>query len=421
MLAIREKLPPQTDEELRICPFYRAPASALAYHRCITTPESTRVSSRYVAVYCTTHQHAGCGLFVDAQKSGRRGKLPYIVGRVDAVTSSVPPSVLVNQVTTDNAPAELVTASELRAQAQVDEQVPAQQTVKDHPGVDQEPARALGQGKDAVAYRKSVRANLPATAVPAEEESEAAGTSPTEPVVARLSRLLGEKIAWKARDDKGDESSGDAGQMRGGLGASGAVTGSKLGPAPNASPPRSHGIEGTRRAFGRSATVPATPTTRLTKPSKLGPTIAPTPSSLNGSDGIGCTRFVWEESHGRPEMEVNGLYYYEGGRYMVSFFEERLRQVTRIWSGDGVPLREARAYALEQMPDDAKRTRLASVSGGRLLEAYKSRVIVDSGLFLEITGRVHGGESDLVSVVYRVPSGRVEWVVVEVGGPALER
>ena len=421
MLAIREKLPPQTDEELRICPFYHAPDRALAYHRCITTPESTRVSSRYVAVYCTTQQHSGCGLFVEAQKGGRRGKLPYIRGRVDADAASVPLSVPVNQATTEHAPAELVAASGLRAQAQFDEQVPTQQTAEGQPGVDQQPVRALGQGEDAVTYRKTLGTNLPATAVPAEEKSDAAGTPPSETVVARLSRLLGEKIAWKARDDERGEPSEDSGQMQGGLGGSGAVTGSRHGLVPKASSPRSIGFEGTRTAIGRSATLPATPTTRVTKPPKRGPTITPAPSSPDGREGIGCTRFAWEASHGRPELEVSGLYYYEGGRYMVSFLEERLRHVTRNWSGDGVPLREARAYALEQMPDDAKRARLASLSGGRLLEVYKSRVIIDSGLFLGITDRVHGGESDLISVVYRVPSGRVEWVVVEVGGPALER
>lgn len=109
-------------------------------------------------------------------------------------------------------------------------------------------------------------------------------------------------------------------------------------------------------ATGTSLPTVLPPTRTAARP----PTMTPFPTAKPVvSNGIGLTRLEWEQRHGRPFYTYENYVRtaYEGGQYLVEFYDDRVIGITRRWPPGYAP---ALADALKEgqllLPSDVQQT-----------------------------------------------------------------
>lgn len=138
--------------------------------------------------------------------------------------------------------------------------------------------------------------------------------------------------------------------------------------------------------------VPASPT-----PSKPAPTATLVP--LN-SQTIGLFRTEWEKWHGQPEERDNGLFY-ENGKYMVVFYEDRISRLERLYADNPVTLDAARNESKTFLPQDAKLVGTSTGPDNMPVDLYKSEALKTYFASVNDPDFWKGGEPGNFIVQYR--------------------
>ncbi len=392
------------------CPFYGAPLGAQGTHQCLAAAEPVAVSSRYAASFCMRAQHVECSLYVSAQREGRGGSALYREAEEQPIPAASRQSTPTPTVVSD-----------------VDSEAMVHALRRDAASVQPESSRkwpllaglllllfvavagalwALsGDGMDRPQGNVATTdGNAPASVTsvtPSLREAPALVTTPAVPTVTparspQPSPTRGVEVAPTVVATEVLDS----------------TTVPTRAVQPTATP---------RRANTPRPTAAPSPTQTPTPQPTQTPTPrpAPSPTPALASDGIGRTRAEWESDHGRPEDEVGNFLYYENGSYVVAFEEGRIRHVTRTWERR-VSLQQAREAARHLLPRDARLLRRGEPRENRVLEIYESELLRRD---LTETSGTLPPEADpgIATVVYRVAGGRVESLVMDVGGTTPER
>ncbi len=132
-------------------------------------------------------------------------------------------------------------------------------------------------------------------------------------------------------------------------------------------------IAATETAPAPTAEPTAAPTrTPKPKPTKA-PTAAPEPATFE-SGGLGLSREDWEQLHGAPTRDTDGLVAYEDDVYLVIYQDDKVWNLTAYpESGEAVPLAEARALGKGLIPQDAKKVKTYKPDADRVVDVHRSK------------------------------------------------
>ena|GEM_PF-5382689 len=131
---------------------------------------------------------------------------------------------------------------------------------------------------------------------------------------------------------------------------------------------------------------------------------------------LGSSLEDWEAKYGRSEYIIGGFKYYQNGKYIVSFLDDKIQHLEiKLATPVGVP--EARRSAIAFVPRDA--TKLDArrlVDRDSMLEAYHSDSLL--GAF-PVSARTRapwiGVQPGTVYIVYRLKGDKVSSIVIDAG------
>ena len=171
-------------------------------------------------------------------------------------------------------------------------------------------------------------------------------------------------------------------------------------------------------------TANTAPAPTATRPAPtVAPTAAPTATQAPAavpkqvaaelaSNGLGLTQAEWEAKHGQGQPDAPGFLKYQGGAFIVSLRDGRVRHIEQMWGDrNAQALDPAAAAGKALLPQDAQFTRTYTSRAGRRVDLFKSEAL--AGVFAE---DVFDDEPGECIVIYRqAPNGRVIAIVVATG------
>ena len=148
------------------------------------------------------------------------------------------------------------------------------------------------------------------------------------------------------------------------------------------------------------------------------------------SGGLGLSRPAWEILHGQPEQPntTEILYHlYQGKTYKVTYQQDRVWQIEKLWGTTSLTSKEARARIRRYLPLDSHLTETVTKSDDTIVDVYRSHMLAQL-LFPQpvepIATKIKRQQKELPTescvVVHRLDKQKVTFTLLHIGAPKPE-